>query len=277
RGVSGLVRAQDATAVTATTMSVADRNHKPYPATDPNSQDNQMLVREYGDGPRKIVPRNLWRFIDPVTVTLEGGFQRGKTYEVVYTSKDPAIAGLGPAAIRDFISFLKYGGAPADILDGQQQYLKRAIAFGSSQSGRFLRSYLYQGFNVDEQGRKVFDGMMPHIAGAARGSFLHRFAQPSLGGTELHSDLFPFRDLSDTDPVAGVSDGILRVAAGTNTIPKIFYTNTANEYWRSSSSLTHTSLDGRNDAELAPNTRIYFLTGCQHGSAPWPPVKNPDL
>jgi 4-hydroxy-3-polyprenylbenzoate decarboxylase len=70
---------------------------------------------------------------------------------------------------------------------------------------------------------------------------------------------------------------ILRIATGTNTVPKIFYTNTANEYWRSSSSLIHTSLDGRSDAALSPDTRIYFLTGCQHGSAPWPPKKSPDL
>ncbi len=277
RGVSGLVRAQNAMVAATATISVADRNHTPYPAADPNSPDHKLLVRDYGDGPRKIVPRKKWHFVDPVTVALDGGFEPGKIYEVVYTAKDPAIAALGPAAIRDFIAFLKYGGGSTNILSDQPRYLKRAIAFGSSQSGRFLRTYLYQGFNADEQGRKVFDAMMPHIAGAARGSFTHRFAQPSLGGTQLHSDLFPFRDLADTDPVTGVPDGILRIADGANTIPKIFYTNTANEYWRSSSSLIHTSLDGRTDAALAPDARVYFLTGCQHGSGQWPPAKNPNL
>jgi len=276
RGIKGLVRAQEAILEKVATISVADRNHIPYPAIDPNSADNVMTVREYGAGPRKTVPRSQWRFTDPVTVTLDGGFLPGKIYEVVYTAQDPGVAGLGLAAIRDFIGFLKYGGGgPTTILSDQRRYLKRAIAFGSSQSGRLLRTYLHQGFNADEQGRKVFDGMMPHIAGGSRGSFVHRFAQPSRLGSLMHGDLFPFHDLPQTDPVTGLNDGILRVANGTNTTPKIFYTNTANEYWRSSSSLTHTSPDGATDAALAPGTRIYFLTGSQHGSGGWPPAKNP--
>jgi hypothetical protein len=278
RGVSGPVRAVEVVTKAVATISAADRSHVPYAPADPNSPDYRMLVRNYGDGERRTIPRNKWRFVDGGTVTLDGGFEAGKIYEVAYTSKDPAIAGLGPAAIRDFVSFLKYGGGgPTTVLGDQRRFLKRALGFGSSQSGRFLRTYLYNGFNADERGRIVFDGLMPHIAGGARGSFVHRFAQPSRGGPYLHSDLFPFLDPDDTDPVTDTTDGILRIAAGTNTVPKIFYTNTANEYWRSSASLIHTTIDGKRDAGLAPTTRIYFLTGCQHGSGNWPPAKNPDM
>ncbi len=278
RGVNGKVRAQEAVTKAVATIPLADRNHVPYAPANPNSPEYPMYVRDWSDGARRTIPRNQWRFTGPDAVTLDGGFQAGKIYEVSYSSNDPAIAGLGPAAIRDFVSFLKYGGGgPTTVLGDQRRFLKRSIGFGSSQSGRFLRTYLYNGFNADEQGRKVFDGLMPHIAGGARGSFVHRFAQPSRGGSHLHSDLFPFQDLDDADPVTGAYDGILRMAAGSNTVPKIFYTNTANEYWRSSASLIHTTIDGRKDAALAATTRIYFLTGHQHGSGNWPPAKNPDL
>jgi len=81
------------------------------------------------------------------------------------------------------------------------------------------------------------------------------------------------RDLTDTDPVTGVTDGLLRVAAGTNTVPKIFYTNTSNEYWRISASLLHTTMDGATEAPLAPTTRIYYLAGTQHGAGAWPPPR----
>ncbi len=278
RGVSGLVRSQDTPGAKMESLSVADRGHVPYPASDPADPAHQLYVRDYGAGPRSLIPRNRWRFTDATNVTLDGGFVPGKIYELVYTSQDPAIAGLGPAAIRDFVSFLKHGGGkPTTLLADQRRFLKRAVTFGSSQSGRFLRTYLHQGFNADEQGRIVFDGMMPHIAGAARGSFTHRFAQPSRGGTQLHSDLFPFRDLPDTDPRNGERDGLLRIAIGTNAVPRIMYTNTSNEYWRSSSSLTHTTLDGSRDAPLPSTSRIYFLAGCQHGAGSWPPAANKEM
>jgi hypothetical protein len=278
KGQSGPVRMQVAVIERANQLSVADRGHIPYPAANPANPGHRMYVREYAAGARTEIPRNQWRFVDPVTVAVDGGFLPGKMYEVVYTSNDPAIAGLGPAGIRDFISFLKHGGGrPTSLLSDQRRFLKRAIAFGSSQSGRFLRTYLYQGFNADERGRIVFEGMIPHIAGGSRGSFNHRFAQPSRSGPQFHSDLFPFRDQPDTDPLTGSEDGILRIAQGSGTVPKIFYTNTSNEYWRSSASLIHTTLDGLKDAEPAPTTRIYFLTGCQHGPGAWPPRNDSSL
>ncbi|MDX1981114.1 MAG: alpha/beta hydrolase domain-containing protein [Bryobacteraceae bacterium] len=278
KGITGLVRLQEAVTAKTGKLSVADRGHIPYPAANLSDPSSRMFVREYAAGERTEIARNRWRFVDAATVALDGGFLPGKMYEVVYTASDPPIAGLGPAAIRDFVSFLKYGGGKAtSLLGDQRRFLKRAIAFGSSQSGRFLRTYLYQGFNADERGRIVFDGMMPHIAGGSRGSFTHRFAQPSRSGPQFHSDLFPFRDLPDTDPLTGSKDGILRVAQATGTVPKTFYTNTSNEYWRSSASLTHTSLDGGSDADLPPTTRIYFLAGCQHGAGTWPPRAANDL
>ena len=271
RGVKGLVRSEAVITDQTGTVSVADRGHVPYPAADLEDPQAKLFIRDFADGPRIEIPRKQWKFADAVTVALDGAFQVGKRYEVVYTAQEPAVAGLGFAAIRDFISYLKHDGGD------QGGRIKRSIGWGSSQSGRFLRDFLYQGFNADEQGRRVFDGLIPHIAGGGRGSFHHRFAQPSRLAPWYTTDIFPFRDLNDTDPVTGVSDGLLRVAAGTGTVPKIFYTNTSNEYWRISASLLHTTMDGAAEAPVAPNTRIYYLTGAQHGPGSWPPGKQSGL
>ena len=176
------------------------------------------------------------------------------------------------AAIRDFISYLKYGGASA-------LPVKRAIGFGVSQSGRFLRAYLYDGFNQDEKNRKVFDGVMAHVAGAGRGSFNVRFAQPSRDGhpflnTLYPTDVFPFTDLEETDPATGVKGGLLSHAGKSEDWPKIFYTNSSYEYYGRDAALIHSSPDGKKDAPLAPNTRVYFFAGGQHGPAAFPPPHN---
>ena len=121
--------------------------------------------RERPESEPKLIPREAWSFSDATHVEYKAGFVPGRIYEVVYKAENPAVVGLGPAAVRDFVSFLKYGGGNATALFSDQSwYLKRTIAFGVSQSGRFLRTFLYDGFNGDEKGRKVFDGVMAHVA-----------------------------------------------------------------------------------------------------------------
>ncbi|MBL8215265.1 MAG: hypothetical protein JNK87_31385 [Bryobacterales bacterium] len=277
QGVTGLVRSDYQAKPGDSQFSVAADGHEPYAAAALDQPDARMTVREWSDGPRTIVPRANWRFVDATTVAVDG-MQPGKTYEVVYTAKDPGISGLGQAAIRDFISFLKFGNThPTALLGEQKRWIKRAIGYGSSQSGRFLRDFLYNGFNADEQGRIVFEGLIPHIAGAARGGFSHRFAQPSRTAPYYNIDVFPFRDLDDTDPITGWRDSILARAQASNTIPKIFYTLTSTEYWARSASLMHTTIDGKADAPLAPNTRIYHFSSTQHGAGNWPTRKSKEM
>ena len=129
-----------------------------------------------------------------------------KIYEFVYQGKDPVVAGTGLAAVRDWVSFLKYGGAETALADVHRA-VRRAVGFGVSQGGRFLRQFLYDGFNADEQGRMVFDGMWADVAGAGRGSFNFRYAQPSRDGWPLlnvfyPTDVFPFTDAIQTNPGA---------------------------------------------------------------------------
>jgi Alpha/beta hydrolase domain len=203
--------------------------------------------------------------VDGNTVMVEGGFQAGRTYELDYESANPPIAGLGFAAVRDTVAWLKHAAdAPAKA--------QRALAFGASQSGRFLRTFLYLGFNADEDSRQVLDGVMSHIAGASRLELNRRWATPtSLGQFDATS--FPFADVALRDPVTGAEEGQLDNPRARDFKPKIFYTNTGVEYWGGarSAALIHTTPDGTKDLTLPDNERVYFLTGSQHGPGQFPP------
>ncbi len=282
--VRGLVRGDFVVTDRAFDHSLADRDHTAYPVADPAAPENVLTVRDAVEGPRRVIPRSEWRFArqegggpvaDHGRVYLKSGFEPGKIYEIVYVSEDPPLVGLGSAGVRDLVSLLKYEGS-AD-LSISPEAVEHTIGFGVSQSGRFLRTFLYYGFNEDEQGRRVFDGVMAHVAGGGRGSFNHRFAQASRDGHPYvnfyyPTDIFPFTDLEQTDASTGMADGILTHHLKPAFWPKIFYTNSAYEYWGRAASLTHTTIDGRRDAELAPDTRIYFFTGGQHGPASFPPA-----
>lgn len=260
---------------------------KSYAVDNPASPKNALTVRDAPEATRQIIPRTEWSFAHQVQgqlvadshfIHLNSGFVPGKVYEVVYTSHGPAVVGLGMAAVRDFLSFLKYD--PQAVAP-----VHRVYAVGISQSGRFLRHFLYQDFNADELGRQVMDGVIAHVAGAGRGSFNHRFGQPSRDSQPMSSiffptDLFPFTDLPETDPESGETAGLLDAAVKSHTVPRIFYTNTSYEYWGRSAALIHTSPDGTKDAPVAENTRIYFFAGLQHFSDAFPPQRttqgNPD-
>ena len=149
----------------------------------------------------KLVPSDRY-------IHLNGGFQPGKIYEYVYVAADPVVAGGGFAAIRDFASYAKHD--PDAITPAERVYGE-----GISQNGRFLRDFLYQGFNADEEGRMALDGVLAHVAGAGRGSFNYRFAQPSRDARPTSSiffptDIFPFTDEPETDPITGVTGGSAR-------------------------------------------------------------------
>lgn len=276
KGITGLVRSEITVDHREIRQSLGDRNQLAYPVLNPGDPGLKLTVRDHVDSPRRALPREAWHIESGTHVVMPAGFEPGKIYELVYTSQDPPIVGLGPAAVRDLISFFKYGIQADTILGDNHDFIKRAYGYGVSQSGRFLRTFVYYGFNQDEQGRRIFDGLMAHVAGAGRGSFNHRFAQPSRDGHPLlntlyPTDIFPFTDLAETDPDTGITDGILAHNTPPADTPKIFYTDTSYEYYGRSASLIHTTIDGRQDAALAPTTRIYFLTGCQHGPAAFPP------
>lgn len=268
-GLRGLVRSDIVVDKKSTVAGLGDRDHIPYAVVDAGSA--HITVRDSPLGARRTVERGRWSFTaDGKSVQFDAGFEPGRIYEVVYQSENPTLVGLGPAGIRDLISFMKYGGGPSQAFASMKNYMKRSISFGTSQSGRFLRTFLYYGFNADEQNRKVFDGVWAHVAGAGRGSFDHRFAQPSRDGHPMMNffyptDIFPFTDLPEKDPETGLNEGLLDKARAAGVTPKIFYTNGSYEYWGRAAGLIHALPDGKSDAPLAPDTRIYYLAGTQHG------------
>jgi len=198
-----------------------------------------------------------------IVVTMAKGFEPGRNYELSYKAANPPISGLGLAAVRDITAFAKHEA---------QRRAQYAIGFGVSQSGRFLRTFLYDGMNTDEKGRQVFDGVIAHIAGAARLDVDRRWAAPTGLGTYSATG-FPFADAAQKDPVSGVVDGLLDNPRARANQPKIFYTNTGVEYWGGgrSAALIHTTADGAKDIQLPANVRTYFFAGNQHGPAAFPP------
>jgi Alpha/beta hydrolase domain len=251
-----------------------------YPVAAPDDSHNALSVRDSPTAKRAFVPRSQWQFAHMVDgklqpsdrhIYLKSGFQAGKIYEYVYVVENPVIAGLGFAAVRDFASYAKHG---SDSIAAAV----RVYGEGISQNGRFLRDFLYQGFNADEEGRIALDGVLAHVAGAGRGSFNYRFAQPSRDAQPTSSvffptDVFPFTDLPQIDRVTGAKGGLLDAAIAQKVVPKIFYSNTSYEYWGRAAALIHITPDGKRDAPLPSDVRIYHLTGLQHFSSPFPPPK----
>ena len=256
---------------------LANRIHKPYPVADVNDPEAELSVRDWPGGARTTIPREQWAFArdehgapvpDPAYVWLEGGFEPGKVYEVVYTTNTCPVVGAGLLAMRDFTAFLHHGSeADGNPCAGR---IDRTHGYGVSQSGRFIRHFLYLGLNLDEAGRQVFDGLLPQVAGGRRGQFNHRFAQPSDQSTPSFGHLMPFADDPQTDPVTGVSGGLLDRQRQLGGVPKVYAINTSAEYWRGDASLIHTDLAGSRDVEPPAEVRCYLFAGTQHGPGTLP-------
>ena len=261
------------------TRLLADRIHRPYPTADLDDRDAVLLVRDWEDGPDTIVSRNEWSFAretdDGVVASrehiyLDSGFQPGKIYHIVYSTDGAPIVGTGLLAVRDVASWLRH---PVNINPVNGGF-ERVYGFGVSQTGRLLRHFIYLGLNMDEAGRLVYDGLLPHVAGGRRGQFNNRFGQPSVPATPGFGHRFPFADQETTDPLKERIDGLLMRQREQGAVPKIIYTNSSAEYWRGDGSLTH--IDGIRLADLEPadETRIYHFAGTQHGPGSLPPARN---
>jgi len=232
---------------------------------------------------REVLDNSKWAFADCAgapfpgkpnagKVCLEGGFDTDHIYELVYTAKNPTVAGLGFAATRDFAAFLRGDpdAADASVVNPLAGGIDNGIIFGSSQSGRWIRTFLHLGFNESLSHRKVFDGAIPHKA-SNRGAFNVRFAQPNrLSGTQHTEAQFPGQESPQTwdistDPIARVTGGQLERCRESQTCPKITVTYTDTEYWQALMALNTTDALGEKDLVIPPEVRLYFFAGTQHG------------
>ncbi|NBQ07550.1 MAG: hypothetical protein EBU20_13090, partial [Betaproteobacteria bacterium] len=208
-----------------------------------------------------------------IEISRPEGFDAGALYEITYKAKDPVLFGMGFAMARDVSAFLKSDSSSSNPLTvNGSPNVKRAIGFGVSQSGRFLRDFLYLGFNEDLSGKIVFEGLMPHVAGARRMATNFRFGQPSRNSRHPQDpawqiDLFPFTYEVMTDPLNAQRDGLLLRCRQTQTCPKVMQTDSEHEWWASRASLLVTDPAG-NHIDLPPNVRAYMIAGTPHFAEP---------
>ena len=243
-----------------------------------------LMIRDSNAAPPKPVAPEKWEFVDAQSIRLlpvGTVFAIGTIYQLVYEAKDPPVAGIGLAATRDWIAFLRRAktddaGNPNPLADDGRFPLTRVLAHGTSQSGRYLRDFVYRGFNEDETGQIVFDGINPHIA-AGRSFLDFRFAQPErmqnigYGFVSFPNTSFPFAYESQQDPFTGLNDGILARCTERHNCPKVIHTVSGIEYWQSGESLVTTDPLGRRDGNPPDNVRIYHIASTQHVDLPTMP------
>jgi hypothetical protein len=253
-----------------------------YPAATLDKSQASLTVRNRYSDPPKTVAATDWEFVNAQSVRLLPAgtpFQPGTLYEFAYLAKDPLVAGLGFAATRDFASYMRRaqadGPGTAFPLAGNVRFI---YSFGVSQPARFMHDFLYLGFNEDERGQRVFDGIFDWLGAGDGGFFNYRFAQPARTHRQhigrFYPELqFPFTNQIFTDPVTGQTDGRLRRCQMTDTCPKILEANSGNEFWAKAGSLLQTDSFGYDlNLHAAPNTRIYLFSSLPHVAATGPGI-----
>lgn len=245
-----------------------------YPAASRDTGRASLTVRtRYADVPEPIRAGG-WEYIDDRTIRLRPPgtrFEQGRLYELAYPARDPQVAGLGFAAVRDVVAFLRHAaadddGSPNPLAGAVEQVL----TMGISQAARLLRDFVHLGFNADERGRRVFDGVLNWIGGASGGFFNYRFAQPFRTHRQHIARWFPEREFPFanhllTDPVTGRTDGRLERCRASGTCPRLMEANSANEYWVKGASLLHTDLEG-DDLPDPPEVRFYLFSSLPHAA-----------
>ena len=243
-----------------------------YPAASMDKRTARLTVRDRESEPRIEIPADQWEFVDSRTIRLlpEGRkFEPFRIYDFWYEATELKVLGIGFASVRDLVSFLRYQRTDNPLItDGGE--IRHALGFGVSQSGRFLRHFLELGMNKDAKGRRVFDGVFSHVAGAGKVFANHRFGMPGRTATQHEDRLypenwFPFGNTPATDPFSGNTGSILK---GDPTDPFVIETNSSTEYWQKGASLVHIDPAGKADAELPDNARVYMIAGTQHGGRP---------
>tara|TARA_B100001123_G_scaffold383876_3_gene456207 strand:+ start:21994 stop:24093 length:2100 start_codon:yes stop_codon:yes gene_type:complete len=268
----------------AFSVSFEGQNSTPYRAVKSSMVDATLYRRSGIHAPPELIPRSEWSFakcnksgeleFSDSDICLPRGFSPDFAYDLVYEAKDPIVMGIGFAAVRDLVSFLKYDQSALNPLtstaDTEDPWpIKSSLVFGTSQSGRFVRDFIYQGFNEDGQNRPVFDGAIPQVAGSRRTFTNDVFSMPGRFSMYVRNhfapgDQFPFAYTTTTDPFSGRVDGLLQQCKTTNTCPKIMHWDSGSEAWAGRSSLVVTDPLGTIDLKIPDNVRIYQFASTQH-------------
>ncbi len=204
---------------------------------------------------------------DATQICLKKGFDAKRLYQVVFIAADPYVLGVGFAAWRDVGMFFKQ--AQADDVGTPNPIAKtvtHSIGRGVSQSGNYLRGWLHLGFNRDEAGTRVHDGLWPIIAGR-RIALNFRWAQPD-GVLELYQagSEGPQWWLPHPDVLRGIhAAGILDRCTDSNTCPKIMEHFGSAEVWALKLTPEWVGTDAKQDLPLPANVKRYYIAGSNHG------------
>ena len=257
-----------------------------YATADTETAHSTLTVRDAIDGERRPIAADRWAFgscpsgeasleASTTDLCLFDGFDRDKTYELIYPAKDPWVMGLGYAVTRDVASFLRYetaddaGTENPLAASADATGIRRAYGLGISSTGMYLRDWLYLGFNEDEAHRRVFDAVRIHIPGSHRLFANVEFSDPNIYSRQDRTPDFtstsvpPLTYAVTTDPVTNVRDGILKRPA---TDPLVFHVDTSNEFWQMKASLNVHDGHG-NPVPIPDNVRLYLLASHPHGGA----------
>ena len=244
-----------------------------YPAATLDKNQATLTVKQFLNDPPVPVSRSNWKYVDERTISLlpETPFKQSHIYEFTYPATEPLLAGLGLAATRDFVAFLRHAASDdsgtANPLGGDVQY---TFTWARSQPARYLNDFQTLGFNEDEDGRRVFDGIENWVGGASGVALNYRFAQTARTERNRQNHfypeaVFPFAHPVLQDPVSGKTGGRSERCRASGTCPKVFEINSANEYWVKAGSLLHTDTKG-NDLPDPENVRFFLIAGAQHGA-----------
>jgi hypothetical protein len=242
-----------------------------YDAATLDQSQASLTVRRGEADAKADIPGSKWAYTDAHIIKLlpEGTKpEPGSLYELRYPAKDPKVLGIGFAATRDFVSFLRYATSDDNFTPNPAgRGIRTALALGISQSGRYLRDHIVQGYNQDENARRVFDGVLAHISGVGKVFLNAEFGEPARTNTQ-HEDHyypeneFPFSAARMKDPLSGKSGSLFR---GDGFDPMLIEVNTSTEYWQKAASLLHTDPLGKHDVKSPANARVYMIAGTQHG------------
>lgn len=246
-----------------------------YPAADQDVSRARLTVRLHdGDTPRELKGAFRYLAANKIEISRPADMDAGAIYEFIYPAQGAVPAGLGFVATRDLVSFLR--GNPGHAVPNPLGGVKHTLALGISQSGRYVRDFIYEGFNADENQRRVFDGAMPHIAGSRKTYLNYRLAQPGRYSRQHEDhdypgDQFPFAYADTTDPVSGNSGSILSACRRTATCPKIMHVDSSTEFWQARAWLVGSTADGK-PVKTPDDVRLYLVAGAPHfnrwGAAP---------
>ncbi len=253
-----------------------------YPALDLDTSHATMTLREHERDPRVTLPSDAWAFAEAEMLDgalqvrpsatachVKDGFKPGWIYELVYEAEGSRVMGIGIVSIRDLVSMLLHDAADANGAPNPVAGHERAYMYGQSLSSRVIRQFIYDGYNVDPDGRKVFDAVYPHVSGGGRLFANARFAQVGRYPRqhEEHqwpSERYPFAYSTVPDAFSDSLDSVLKRPESD---PLVVHTHTNTEYWNRHASLGHTDPRTGDDIEFPETVRVYFLASAQHMGA----------